>query len=38
MSSGKLVKQPGLLEKPGWFIQVMGEKLPLEIKPSFPSR
>ena len=30
MSSGKLVKQPGLLEKPGWFIQVMGEKLPLE--------
>ena len=30
MSSGKLVKQPGLLEKSGWFIQVMGEKLPLE--------
>ena len=30
MSSGKLVKQPGLLEKPGWFIQVMGERLPLE--------
>lgn len=30
MSTGKLVKQPGLLEKPGWFIQMMGEKLPLE--------
>ena len=30
MSSGKLVEQPGLLEKPGWFIQVMGERLPLE--------
>ena len=30
MSSGKLVKQPGLLEKLGWFIQVMGERLPLE--------
>ena len=30
MSSGKLVKQPGILEKPGWFIQVMGERLPLE--------
>ena len=30
MSEGKLVTQSGLLEKPGWFIQVMGEKLPLE--------
>ena len=30
MSAGKLVTQSGLLEKPGWFIQVMGEKLPLE--------
>jgi magnesium chelatase subunit D len=30
MSEGKLVTQSGLLEKPGWFVQVMGEKLPLE--------
>ena len=30
MSEGKLVTQSGLLEKPGWFIQVMGEKFPLE--------
>ena len=30
MSAGKLVTQSGLLQKPGWFIQVMGEKLPLE--------
>ena len=28
MSEGKLVTQSGLLEKPGWFIQFMGEKLP----------